>query len=97
MRLARSRVVCSSPLRYRSSLRLVLTGRMGSRRGRGEKLAIVRPAIRLPREAEGLVSGPSSPGTGLPTKGEEGEAPGKGEVEGEGRKVPKSVASMVRR
>ena len=79
------------PLVYRSSVRLLLLPVMAARRGQGERLqpmAIVRPAIRLPKEAEelGSLSAPATPAMGRAT-GEKSM----------GRKVPKSVASMVRR
>ena len=79
----------SRPLVYRSSVRLLLLPVMATRRGQGgerQPMAIVRPAIRLPKEAEELGS-LSAPAT--PAMGRGGEKAG--------RKVPKSVASMVRR
>ena len=79
----------SRPLVYRSSVRLLLLPVMANRRGQGgerQPMAIVRPAIRLPKEAEELGS-LSAPAT--PAMGRVGEKAG--------RKVPKSVASMVRR
>ena len=74
---------------YRSSVRLLLLPVMARRGGGGERqpMAIVRPAIRLPKEAEelGSLSAPATPAMG--------RAVGEKVV----RKVPKSVASMVRR
>ena len=79
----------SRPLVYRSSVRLLLLPVMARRGGGGERqpMAIVRPAIRLPKEAEelGSLSAPATPAMG--------RAVGEKVV----RKVPKSVASMVRR
>ena len=85
------------PLVYRSSVRLLLLPvKMASaRRGQGgerlQPMAIVRPAIRLPKEAEelGSLSAPATPAMGraIAATGEKTT----------GRKVPKSVASMVRR
>ena len=77
------------PLVYRSSVRLLLLPVMARRGVGGERqpMAIVRPAIRLPKEAEelGSLSAPATP------------AMGRAGGEKTGRKVPKSVASMVRR
>ena len=79
----------SRPLVYRSSVRLLLLPVMARRGGGGERqpMAIVRPAIRLPKEAEelGSLSAPATP------------AMGRAVGEKVARKVPKSVASMVRR
>ena len=81
----------SRPLVYRSSVRLLLLpvmARRGERGGERQPMAIVRPAIRLPKEAEelGSLSAPATPAMGRVGAGEKA-----------GRKVPKSVASMVRR
>ena len=75
------------PLVYRSSVRLLLLPVMARRGGERQPMAIVRPAIRLPKEAEelGSLSAPATP------------AMGRAGGEKTGRKVPKSVASMVRR
>ena len=82
----------SRPLVYRSSVRLLLLpvmARRGERGGERQPMAIVRPAIRLPKEAEelGSLSAPATPAMGRVV----------GAGEKAGRKVPKSVASMVRR
>ena len=61
---------------------------MARRPGRGERVAIVRPAIRLPREAEAEMASLSAPATPALPRTTEVVI---------NKKVPKSVASMVRR